>query len=39
LLAALAFVTIEGFVFGDALGGNSLIDSALNELQSRHPLV
>jgi AcrR family transcriptional regulator len=34
-LAALAFVTIEGFVFLDAIGENSLIESALNELQRR----
>ncbi len=34
-IAALAFVTIEGFVFLDAIGENSLIDSALNELQRR----
>ena len=34
-LAALAFVTIEGFVFLDAIGENALIDSALDEIQ-RH---
>lgn len=34
-LAALAFVTIEGFVFLDAIGESSLIDSALNEIQRR----
>jgi AcrR family transcriptional regulator len=34
-LAALAFVTIEGFVFLDAIGENALIESALNEIQRR----
>jgi len=34
-LAALAFVTVEGFVFLDAIGENALIDSALTELQHR----
>lgn len=32
-LAALAFVTVEGFVFLDAIGENALIDSALNQIQ------
>lgn len=32
-LAALAFVTIEGVVFLDAIGENVLIESALNEIQ------
>ena len=35
-LAALAFVTVEGFVFLDAIGENALIDSALNEIQHHH---
>lgn len=34
-LAALAFVTIEGFVFLDAIGQNALIERALNEIQQR----
>jgi hypothetical protein len=34
-MAALAFVTLEGFAFLDAIGENSLIDSALHELQLR----
>ena len=34
-LAALAFVTVEGFVFLDAIGENALIDSALAEIQRR----
>lgn len=34
-LAALAFVTLEGFVFLDAIGENALIDSALAETQRR----
>ena len=34
-LAALAFVTVEGFVFLDAIGENALIERALNEIQRR----